>query len=159
MPSDRKTEPPTPRRLRKARRDGDHPVSRAVIGLGALAVTLVFAPLVLEALYVSAHDALLAALRPGSTPPPASSLALRVAAGAAPAVGGPPGRAGRGARAPAARRGRARRAHPRHPPHGRRAERAAVPLGPRAPGRGRVHALEVKAERPRAADAVARAGA
>jgi flagellar biosynthesis protein FlhB len=88
MPSDRKTEPPTPRRLRKARRDGDHPVSRAVISFGALAVTLVFAPLALEALYASAHEALLDALRPGSTPPGASRLALRIAAHTTPLLGG-----------------------------------------------------------------------
>jgi flagellar biosynthesis protein FlhB len=88
MPSDRKTEPPTPRRLRRARRDGDHPVSRAVIGFGALTVTLVFAPLALETLYASAHGALLDALRPGSSPPPASSLALRVAALTSPLLGG-----------------------------------------------------------------------
>lgn len=88
MPSDRKTEPPTPRRLRKARRDGDHPVSRAVIGFGGLAVTLLLAPLALEALYSSAHQALLDALRPGSTPPAPGSLALRVAAHATPLLGG-----------------------------------------------------------------------
>jgi flagellar biosynthesis protein FlhB len=88
MPSDRKTEPPTPRRLRKARRDGDHPVSRAVIGFGGLAVTLLLAPLALEALYSSAHQALLDALRPGSVPPAPSSLALRVAAHATPLLGG-----------------------------------------------------------------------
>jgi flagellar biosynthesis protein FlhB len=88
MPSDRKTEPPTPRRLRKARRDGDHPVSRAVIGSGALAVTLVFAPLALEALYSSSHAALLDALRPGAATPAASSLALRVAAHTIPLLGG-----------------------------------------------------------------------
>ena len=88
MPSDRKTEPATPRRLRRARRDGDHPVSRAVIGFGALAVTLVFAPLVLEALYASTHAALLDALRPGSAPPSARDLALRVAALASPLLGG-----------------------------------------------------------------------
>src|SRR5688572_17564097 len=88
MPSDRKTEPPTPRRLRKARRDGDHPVSRAMIGFGALAVTLVFAPLALEALYSSSYAALRDALRAGSVPPSASSLALRVAAHTTPLLGG-----------------------------------------------------------------------
>ena len=88
MSSDRKTEPPTPRRLRKARRDGDHPVSRAVIGFGALSVTLVFAPLVLAALYAHSHDALLEALRPGSVPPTANRLALRVVALASPLLGG-----------------------------------------------------------------------
>ncbi|HTV22527.1 MAG TPA: EscU/YscU/HrcU family type III secretion system export apparatus switch protein [Polyangiaceae bacterium] len=87
MPSDRKTEPPTPRRLRRARRDGDHPVSRAVIAFGVLAVTLVFAPLVLQALYAYSHDALLEALRPGSVPPAASSIALRVAALTSPLLG------------------------------------------------------------------------
>jgi flagellar biosynthesis protein FlhB len=87
MPNDRKTEPPTPRRLRKARRDGDHPVSRALIGFGALAVTLVLAPLVLAALYSSAHEALLDAMRPGSTAPAPTSLALRVAAHATPLLG------------------------------------------------------------------------
>lgn len=88
MPSDRKTEPPTPRRLRKARRDGDHPVSRAVIGFGALAVTLVFAPLALEAMYSSSHAALLNALRPGSAPPAAGGIGLRVAAHTIPLLTG-----------------------------------------------------------------------
>lgn len=88
MPNDRKTEEPTPRRLRKARREGDHPVSRAVIGFGALAVTLVFAPFVLEALYASAHAALLEALRSGGAPVSPQGLALRVATLASPLLGG-----------------------------------------------------------------------
>lgn len=83
MPSDRKTEEPTPRRLRKARRDGDHPMSRALLGFGALGVVLVFAPLVLEALFASARSALLDALRPGATPV-ATTLASRVGLLAAP---------------------------------------------------------------------------
>jgi flagellar biosynthesis protein FlhB len=85
MPSDRKTEPPTPRRLRKARRDGDHPVSRALIGLGALAVLLVFAPLALEALYRSAREALLEAI--AGVPANASGLARRVGMLAGPPLG------------------------------------------------------------------------
>ena len=88
MPSDRKTEPATPRRLRQARRDGDHPVSRALIGFGALALLLVLAPLVLEALYASSHALLRAALRPEPAPVSASALALRVGALTSPLLGG-----------------------------------------------------------------------
>ncbi len=77
MPSDRKTEEPTPRRLRKARREGDHPVSRALVAFGALGIVLVLAPLVLEALFVSAHAALLDALTPGASPA-VTTLASRV---------------------------------------------------------------------------------
>src|SRR4051812_31339060 len=62
MADDRKTEKPTPRRLRKARRDGDHPVSRALVGFGALSLTLVLSPLALQALYQGAQQALLDAL-------------------------------------------------------------------------------------------------
>src|SRR5690606_21428761 len=49
---------------------------------------LVTAPLALEALYASAHDALLDTLRPGSTAPNARALALRVASLASPVLGG-----------------------------------------------------------------------
>lgn len=88
MPSDHKTEPPTARRLRKARREGDHPISPALVGFGGLAVTLVFAPVALEALYAFAYESLLHALRAGVAAPPVSSLALRVAALASPLLGG-----------------------------------------------------------------------
>jgi flagellar biosynthesis protein FlhB len=85
MPSDRKTEPPTPRRLRKARRDGDHPVSRALIGFGALALPLVFAPLALQGLYESSRESLLEAL--AGVPAQPSGLAACVAVLAGPLLG------------------------------------------------------------------------
>jgi flagellar biosynthetic protein FlhB len=85
MPSDRKTEPPTPRRLRKARRDGDHPVSRALIGFGALALVLVFAPLAIEGLYRSSRESLLGAL--AGIPVQTSGLAWRVGVLAGPLLG------------------------------------------------------------------------
>jgi flagellar biosynthesis protein FlhB len=76
MPNDRKTEKPTQRRLRKARRDGDHPVSRALVGFGALTLIFVVAPFALEALFESTRQGLDDALA-GVTPRP-SGLALRV---------------------------------------------------------------------------------
>jgi flagellar biosynthesis protein FlhB len=83
VPSDRKTEAPTPRRLRRARRDGDHPISRALVAFGALGVVIIFAPLLLEALFVSAHAALLEALTPDASPR-ATTLPSKVGLLAAP---------------------------------------------------------------------------
>jgi flagellar biosynthesis protein FlhB len=85
MASERKTEPPTARRLRKARREGDHPVSRVLIGFGALALPLVFAPLAVEVLWASAHEALLSAL--AGVPPHPAELARRVGVLAGPPLG------------------------------------------------------------------------
>lgn len=83
MSSDRRTEPPSPRRLRRARQRGDHPVSRALIGACALAAALVVLPHAVEALSRHSTELLLSALRQG--PPPAvHELAWRVTALAAP---------------------------------------------------------------------------
>jgi flagellar biosynthesis protein FlhB len=85
MASDRKTEPPTARRLRKARRDGDQPVSRMLIGLGALALPMLFAPLALEGLWGSTREALFSAL--AGVPLQAGGLARRVGLLAGPLLG------------------------------------------------------------------------
>ena len=86
MPSDRRTEPPTPRRLRRARREGDHPISRLLVGFGALAFLLVAAPFALDASYRSVSTTLTAALR-GEPELLASGLASRVLGLAAPWIG------------------------------------------------------------------------
>lgn len=85
MPSDRRTEKPTQRRLRRARRDGDHPVSRALVGFGALGLIMVFAPFALQALFENARQGLEAAL--AGVAPGASGLALRVGVLAGPLLG------------------------------------------------------------------------
>jgi flagellar biosynthesis protein FlhB len=77
MPSDRKTEEPTPRRLRKARHEGDHPTSRALIGFGALGAALLFAPLAIESLIEGTLDGLAAAMHASEAPDP-RGLGLRV---------------------------------------------------------------------------------
>ena len=86
MPSEQKTEPPSPRRLRRARREGDHPISPVAIGLGALALAVLAAPVALAALHQSALELLLEALRPGSVPDP-GTLAWRVGRLVAPLLG------------------------------------------------------------------------
>jgi flagellar biosynthesis protein FlhB len=85
MPSDRRTEPATPRRLRKARRAGDHPVSRPLVGFGALALLLIFAPSVLEELERGTRESLAGAL--AGAPPQVTELALRVGQLAGPLLG------------------------------------------------------------------------
>src|SRR5690348_10165022 len=77
MASEQKTEPPSPRRLRRARREGDHPISPRAIGFGAFALALLVAPLLIAALHDSAIDLLHEALRPGAAADP-SVLAWRV---------------------------------------------------------------------------------
>src|SRR5688572_20032317 len=68
MPDDRKTEEPTPRRLRRARLEGDHPTSRLLIGYGALVGAVALAPLTLQALSRNTVEALGQALREGAAP-------------------------------------------------------------------------------------------
>jgi flagellar biosynthesis protein FlhB len=77
MSSDRKTEEPTPRRLRKARLDGDHPTSRLLIGFGALGGALAVAPFALEALVRNTLDGLSRAMHASLALDP-SGLALQV---------------------------------------------------------------------------------
>jgi flagellar biosynthesis protein FlhB len=86
MPSEQKTEPPSPRRLRRARREGDHPLSPRAIGFGALGLSLLAAPLAIGALEDSARELLMAALRPGESPD-AGALAWRVGKLVAPVLG------------------------------------------------------------------------
>lgn len=77
MAGEQKTEPPTPRRRRKARRDGDHPLSRLAISVGALGLALLAAPLVLSASSESIRELLLEALRQDPVPDP-RALAWRI---------------------------------------------------------------------------------
>jgi flagellar biosynthesis protein FlhB len=86
MPSEQKTEPPSPRRLRRARREGDHPLSPRAIGFGALGLGLLVAPLAIAALADSARELLMVALRPGATPD-AQSLAWQVGKLVTPVLG------------------------------------------------------------------------
>jgi flagellar biosynthesis protein FlhB len=86
MASEQRTEPPSPRRLRKARRDGDHPLSPLAIQLGALALAALAAPLALAALGAGALELLGEALRPDAAADP-RALAPRVGALAAPLLG------------------------------------------------------------------------
>lgn len=86
MPSERKTEPPTAARLRRARRDGDHPVSEALIALGALAAFAAIGALAFEALLRDARELLSAALR-GEPQSSFSAVATRVIWRVAPVVG------------------------------------------------------------------------
>jgi flagellar biosynthesis protein FlhB len=68
MPDEQRTEPPTPRRLQRARREGDHPVSRVLVGLGALAVAAMLLPKGLELLVAEARRALRRSLELGQLP-------------------------------------------------------------------------------------------
>lgn len=86
MPDDRKTEEPTPRRLRRARLEGDHPTSRVSIGFGALVGVVALAPLTLQALVQNTVEGLTQALRAGAAPD-IGQLPLRVAGLVAPPLG------------------------------------------------------------------------
>lgn len=86
MPGDHKTEPPTAARLRRARREGDHPVSAALIAVGALAAFSIFAAFAFEALLAAAAQLLGVALA-GDARSGADGLALRVAELVAPVLG------------------------------------------------------------------------
>jgi flagellar biosynthesis protein FlhB len=86
VPSDRKTEPPTARRLRRARRDGDHPTSRSLVAASALLCAVLAAPLVIEPLQRALLGSLLAALRSPAVPA-AEELPSRVAAIISPVLG------------------------------------------------------------------------
>jgi flagellar biosynthesis protein FlhB len=86
VPNDRKTEPPTPRRLRRARRDGDHPISRLLLASAALAGAVLVAPLALTTLRHATLDALALALH-SPAEPDASQLAMRVGVIVAPVLG------------------------------------------------------------------------
>src|SRR5688572_7852430 len=86
MPGEQKTEPPSPRRRRRARREGDHPLSPRAIGLGALGLGLLVAPFVVAALQDTTRELLSDALLPGASPD-AGVLAWRVGKLVAPVLG------------------------------------------------------------------------
>jgi flagellar biosynthesis protein FlhB len=66
MPSERKTEPPTARRLRRARREGDHPLSSALVALGSLACAALLLPSACRWLVDSTRELLYQSLQPGA---------------------------------------------------------------------------------------------
>jgi flagellar biosynthesis protein FlhB len=86
MADDRKTEPATPRRLRRAQAEGDHPISFAVVRLGSLVTLVLTLPLALAALSSDALTLLQHALRAGA-PLELSELPMRVLRLVAPIVG------------------------------------------------------------------------
>jgi flagellar biosynthesis protein FlhB len=61
-----KTEPPTARRLRRARREGDHPISSVLVSFGALAGGALLLPSTLDTLVTSTRELLQASLAPGA---------------------------------------------------------------------------------------------
>jgi flagellar biosynthesis protein FlhB len=66
MPSDRKTEPPTARRLRQARREGDHPISPALVAVAGLACAALLLPSACRWLVESTRELLQRSLQPGA---------------------------------------------------------------------------------------------
>jgi len=82
-----KTEQPTPRRLRKAREQGDSPVSGAFIQAAAFAVALALAPAALESTAARAAELLRAAIERGSAPLDSVGLSLTVVVLVLPVVG------------------------------------------------------------------------
>jgi flagellar biosynthesis protein FlhB len=86
MPNDRKTEPPTARRLRRARREGDHPISRLLVASAALAGAVLVAPLALTTLQRTTLDAIAAALDSPAAPD-ASQIATHVGVIVSPVLG------------------------------------------------------------------------
>jgi len=83
---DRKTEPPTARRLRRARREGDHPLSSELVSLAGLAGAALVLPFTLRSLTRQTHELLELALRTNAEPAVAG-LAHRVIGLVAPVVG------------------------------------------------------------------------
>ncbi len=73
-----KTEQPTPRRLRKARQEGDSPVSAALVTSVGFIGTLALAPAALEALVGRTGVLIRSALTEGLPPSPAALLAREV---------------------------------------------------------------------------------
>ena len=67
MADDQRTEPPTARRLRRARSEGDHPVSRVLVSFGALAVATLLLPSVLDLLVRRVRALLAQSLELGSS--------------------------------------------------------------------------------------------
>jgi flagellar biosynthesis protein FlhB len=67
MADDQRTEPPTARRLRRARSEGDHPVSRVLVSFGALAAATLLLPSVLGLLVRRTHALLEQSLQLGAS--------------------------------------------------------------------------------------------
>ncbi len=84
MPS--RTLPPTPRRLARARRDGDHPISLAVTRLGGAICAAALLPLSAASLVRETRELLAGALLPGATPATAG-LELRLVWSVLPLLG------------------------------------------------------------------------
>ena len=66
MADDQRTEPPTRRRLERARREGDHPVSAVLVSLGGLAVATLLLPSAFDLLVQKARALLQQSLQPGT---------------------------------------------------------------------------------------------
>lgn len=66
MADDQRTEAPTARRLSRARREGDHPVSSVLVSLGGLAVVALLLPTALELLVHEVRALLEQSLQPGA---------------------------------------------------------------------------------------------
>ncbi|HEY3498132.1 MAG TPA: EscU/YscU/HrcU family type III secretion system export apparatus switch protein, partial [Polyangiaceae bacterium] len=79
-----KTEEPTPRRLKKAREQGDSPISHAFGASAGLFAALLLIPGALAATAARAAELLRAALAPGAKEPPASPVLLDLLALSAP---------------------------------------------------------------------------
>jgi flagellar biosynthesis protein FlhB len=86
VPADNKTEPATRQRLRRARREGDHPVSIALIRLGGFAAVVAVLPVALAAVWKQAVQLLHQALLTGASTP-VHELGLRILRLATPIVG------------------------------------------------------------------------
>src|SRR5688572_21424915 len=70
MPSARGTEAPTARRLRRARAEGDHPISRGLLALGAVAGAALLLPFTVHGLLGDARALLQLALHDPSQADP-----------------------------------------------------------------------------------------
>lgn len=86
MATDRRTEPPTARRLRRARREGDHPLSNELVSLAGLALAALVLPYTLRSLARQTHELLELALR-ANAEPSVAGLVQRVIGLVAPVVG------------------------------------------------------------------------
>jgi flagellar biosynthesis protein FlhB len=81
MADEQRTEAPSARRLRRARREGNHPVSRVLVGLGGLAVASSLLPSALELLLQRVRALFLQSLQQVGGEPSAASAQVLSAAG------------------------------------------------------------------------------
>lgn len=72
--ADERTEAPSARRLRRARREGDHPVSSVLISLGGLAAAALLLPTLLDLLVTRTRASLQQALQQHTAQPSGASL-------------------------------------------------------------------------------------